>query len=103
MLAALGPGERVLVRVPVDDEAGLGLAKYSAIAHRVAQLRPRIEALGTRLAAAGRAQGEYLAGIAVDELEAQKQRLTSYQVQARFALASIYDRSADASGSEAAP
>lgn len=74
-----------------------------AFAHRVAQLRPRIEALGTRLAAAGRAQGEYLAGIAVDELEAQKQRLTSYQVQARFALASIYDRSADASGSGAAP
>jgi tetratricopeptide repeat protein len=74
-----------------------------AFAHRVAQLRPRIEALGTRLAAAGRAQGEYLAGIAVDELEAQKQRLTSYQVQARFALASIYDRSADANGSEAAP
>ena len=37
------------------------------------------------------------------EIEAQKQRLTSYQVQARFALASIYDRSADASGSEAAP
>lgn len=74
-----------------------------AFAHRVAQLRPRIEALGTRLAAAGRAQGEYLAGIAVDELEAQKQRLTSYQVQARFALASIYDRSADARGSEAAP
>jgi outer membrane protein assembly factor BamD (BamD/ComL family) len=74
-----------------------------AFAHRVAQLRPRIEALGTRLAAAGRAQGEYLAGIAVDELEVQKQRLTSYQVQARFALASIYDRSADARGSEAAP
>jgi outer membrane protein assembly factor BamD (BamD/ComL family) len=74
-----------------------------AFAHRVAQLRPRIEALGTRLAAAGRAQGEYLAGIAVDELEVQKQRLTSYQVQARFALASIYDRSADAGGSGAAP
>jgi hypothetical protein len=74
-----------------------------AFAHRVAQLRPRIEGLGTRLAAAGRAQGEYLASIAVDELEAQKQRLTSYQVQARFALASIYDRSADARGTEAAP
>ncbi len=67
-----------------------------AFAHRVAELRPRIEALGTRLAAAGRAQGDYLASIAVQELEAQKQRLASYQVQARFALASIYDRSADA-------
>jgi hypothetical protein len=74
-----------------------------AFAHRVAQLRPRIEALGTRLAAAGRAQGEYLAAIAVDELEAQKQRLTSYQVQARFALASIYDRSADTRGAGEAP
>ena len=74
-----------------------------AFAQRVAQLRPRIEALGTRLAAAGRAQGEYLASIAVDELEAQKQRLTSYQVQARFALASIYDRAADARGAGAAP
>ncbi|HJS22038.1 MAG TPA: tetratricopeptide repeat protein [Steroidobacteraceae bacterium] len=74
-----------------------------AYAYRVAQLRPRIEVLGTRLAAAGRAQGEYLASIAVDELEAQKQRLTSYQVQARFALASIYDRSADARGPDDVP
>ena len=74
-----------------------------AFAYRVAQLRPRIEALGTRLAAAGRAQGDYLAAIAVDELQAQKQRLTSYQVQARFALASIYDRAADSRGPGTAP
>jgi hypothetical protein len=74
-----------------------------AFAYRVAQLRPRIDALGTRLAAAGRAQGEYLASIAVQELEAQKQRLNSYQVQARFALASIYDRAADARNSQGAP
>lgn len=74
-----------------------------AFAYRVAQLRPRIEALGTRLAAAGRAQGDYLASIAVDELEAQKQRLASYQVQARFALASIYDRAADTRSSAGAP
>ncbi len=65
-------------------------------AQRVADLRPRIDSLVTRLAAAGRVQGEYLASIAVEELEAQKQRLASYQVQARFALASIYDRAADA-------
>jgi len=66
-----------------------------AFAVRVAALRPRIEALGTRLAAAGRAQGDYLASIAVDELEAQKDRLASYQLQARFALATIYDRAAN--------
>lgn len=69
-------------------------------AARVAGLKPRIDALGTRLAAAGRAQGEYLASIAVNELEAQKERLTSYQLQARFALATIYDRAAN---SEAKP
>jgi len=67
-----------------------------AFATRVAALTPRIEALGARLAAAGRAQGEYLAAIAVDELETQKERLASYQLQARFALATIYDRAANA-------
>jgi hypothetical protein len=68
----------------------------AGFATRVAALKPRIEALNTRLAAAGRAQGEYLAGIAITELEAQKERLASYQVQARFALAAIYDRAANA-------
>jgi hypothetical protein len=65
-------------------------------AGRVAALKPRIETLGVRLAAAGRAQGEYLASIAVRELEMQKERLATYQLQARFALATIYDRAANA-------
>jgi len=30
-------------------------------------------------------------GVAIDELTAQKQRLDTYTVQARFALAAIYD------------
>ena len=71
----------------------------AGFATRVAALKPRIDALNTRLAAAGRAQGEYLAGIAVQELEAQKERLAAYQVQARFALATIYDRAAASAGS----
>ena len=71
-----------------------------AFAGRVAALRPRIEALGVRLAAAGRAQGEYLASIAVNELETQKERLASYKLQARFALATIYDRAANAGGAQ---
>jgi hypothetical protein len=70
----------------------------AGFATRVAALKPRIEALNTRLAAASRAQGDYLAGIAINELEAQKERLASYQVQARFALATIYDRSAKSGG-----
>ena len=40
-------------------------------------------------------QGEYLAQIAVAELDQQKNRLATYQVQARFALASMYDRAAN--------
>ena len=67
----------------------------AGFATRVAALKPRIDALNTRLAAAGRAQGDYLAAIAVKELETQKERLATYQVQARFALATIYDRAAN--------
>ena len=37
-------------------------------------------------------QQEFLQGIAVEELKAQRDRLSTYMVQARFALASIYDR-----------
>ena len=70
----------------------------AGFATRVAALKPRIDALNTRLATAGRAQGNYLAGIAINELEAQKERLASYQVQARFALATIYDRAANSGG-----
>jgi hypothetical protein len=39
------------------------------------------------------AQQGFLQTIAVDELQAQKQRLDIYTVQARFALAAIYDLS----------
>jgi hypothetical protein len=39
-------------------------------------------------------QQEFLQGIAVAELKAQRDRLSTYTLQARFALASIYDRAA---------
>ena len=39
-------------------------------------------------------QRAFLQAIAVGELQAQKQRLDIYTVQARFALAAIYDRAA---------
>jgi hypothetical protein len=67
-------------------------------AARVADLRRRIDALQTRLAAAEQKQGAYLAQIAVQELEQQKARLATYQVQARFALATMYDRAANEAG-----
>jgi TolA-binding protein len=68
-------------------------------AARVASLRQRITALETRLAAAEERQSDHLAQIAVQELEQQKTRLATYEVQARFALATMYDRAANANAS----
>ena len=64
-------------------------------AARVADLKTRIEALQARLAETQGKQTEYLAQLAVHELDEQKTRLAAYQVQARFALASMYDRAAN--------
>jgi hypothetical protein len=63
-------------------------------ATRVAALKQRIDALETQLVAAEQQQRGYLATIAVRELEQQKDRLAAYQIQARFALGSMYDRAA---------
>ena len=64
-------------------------------AARVAALKSRIDALQTRLAATEQKQSAYLGQVAVAELEQQKDRLSTYQVQARFALATMYDRAAN--------
>ena len=64
-------------------------------AARVADLKARIEALQGRLAETQKKQTEYLAQLAVHELDEQKTRLAAYQVQARFALATMYDRAAN--------
>jgi hypothetical protein len=62
-------------------------------AQRVAALQARMQVLRVRLDAAAGAQETLLAGIAANELEDQRQRIADYEVQARFALAAIYDRS----------
>lgn len=72
-------------------------------ATRVAALKVRIDALQTRLADAEQRQGGYLAQVAVQELQQQKERLSTYQVQARFALATMYDRAANAEAAQKAP
>jgi hypothetical protein len=72
-------------------------------ATRVAALQKRIDSLQLRLADAERRQSGYLAQVAVHELEQQKDRLSTYQVQARFALATMYDRAANAQTPRAAP
>ena len=64
-------------------------------AARVAALKERIAALQGRLAATQEKQTRYLALLAIGELDDQKTRLAAYQVQARFALATMYDRAAN--------
>jgi hypothetical protein len=65
-------------------------------ASRIAALQQRIDALQIRLVDAAQKQDGYLAQLAVRELEGQKDRLATYQIQARFALATMYDRAANA-------
>ncbi|MBV8783092.1 MAG: hypothetical protein JOZ67_02785, partial [Gammaproteobacteria bacterium] len=69
-------------------------ANTGEFAARVAALKQRIDALQARLSATEQRQSEYLAQVAVHELEQQKDRLATYQIQARFALGSMYDRAA---------
>lgn len=76
-------------------------ARTAEFAQRVAGLGPRIDTLSSKLAQAAEAQNRYLSAIAIRELESQKERLAAYSLQARFALASIYDRASNAdSGGE---
>jgi len=72
-------------------------------AARVTSLRQRIASLQTRLAATEQRQSAYLAQLAVEELEEQKARLAAYQVQARFALATMYDRAATMGANRSKP
>lgn len=79
-------------------------ARTAQFAQRVQGLEPRIDRLSARLASAATAQNQYLAAVAVKELESQKERLAAYSLQARFALASIYDRASNArDGGDGAP
>jgi hypothetical protein len=62
-------------------------------AARITALQARIAALQTRLVGTQERQNGYLAELAVAQLQQQKERLAAYRVQARFELASMYDRS----------
>jgi Tetratricopeptide repeat len=66
--------------------------RNAALAARVRQVSPRLATLQLRVENAKAAQAARLADIAVGELEQQRRRLDEYAVQARYALATIYDR-----------
>ena len=59
---------------------------------QIIALQPRIEAMQAQIDAVLIRQERQLQTVIVRELEAQKRRLASYRMQARFALATIYDQ-----------
>ena len=72
---------------------------------RISALKPRIEAMQAQIDTVLARQEGQLQIVIARELESQRQRLASYRIQARFALATIYDQTsvvATESG-EAAP
>ena len=83
-------------RGSMPDNTGL-------FAERVEALRLRLEAAQQRLAGVAKQQNGLLESLARTELEQQKERIGTYQIQARFALASIYDRAALGGGSVSTP
>jgi hypothetical protein len=72
-------------------------------ATRLEGLKTRITQLQARLTGAEQAQQTYLQQIAVAELSDQKDRLNAYEVQARFALATMYDKAASAEPAKPEP
>lgn len=66
--------------------------KFTDLTARIASLRPRVLGMQGNAQAALLKQQIFLQDVAVAELNAERDRLNTYMVQARFALASIYDR-----------
>ena len=67
-------------------------ARFERFAGRIPDLDRRIQALIPRVASLSREQQGVVQDLAVAELERQKDRLAVYAMQARFAVAQLYDR-----------
>jgi hypothetical protein len=78
----------------IDDSMRNEPLRFADLSARVYGLGPKIDGMQLRVAEALGEQRAFLQAIAVGELQAQKQRLDVYTVQARFALAAIYDLAA---------
>ena len=83
-------------RRQIDETMREEPLRFAALGDRVYGLAPRIESMKMQVEAALSRQRAFLQNIAVGELQAQKGRLDTYTIQARFALAAIYDISATA-------
>jgi hypothetical protein len=66
-----------------------------AYAGRIGAIRARMDQLQQRLADVSLEQNRFLQTLAIRELEGQKLRISTYQIQARYELAAIYDRASN--------
>jgi tetratricopeptide (TPR) repeat protein len=85
-------------RAVLVKQARTGMPENTGVfANRVEAMRARMDELQGRLGALTDKQSHYLQDIAIEELGRQKQRIETYQIQARFELAAIYDKTANPS------
>ncbi len=84
------------LRRQVDEAMRNEPLLFAEFNRRVGGLSPKIDDLKVRVEIVMDRQRAFMLGVAVDELRAQKHRLDTYTVQARFALAAIYDLAATA-------
>jgi tetratricopeptide (TPR) repeat protein len=81
-------GRRLELVAQAGETAPLDTRGFAA---RIGALAAQTDELGPRIDIVAAAQERVLAGLAVQELEAQKRRLDSYAMQAQFALAALHD------------
>jgi hypothetical protein len=81
-------------RRQIDESIDNEPLMFGGLNDRVESLSPRIDALKARVENAMSRQKAFMDGVAIEELTARRQRLGTYTVQARFALAAIYDLAA---------
>jgi len=78
-------------------------AQNEALAKRLAELKPRIEHVHTRAIAMRDREMLAVANLAVQELEAEKDRIREYTLEARYSLATLYDRASKPAASKEGP
>ncbi len=72
-------------------------------ASRITGVRTRIDTLQARLAEVAGRQNRYLQELAIRELGNQRRRIETYQIQARYELAAIYDKAVNDKPAGGAP
>jgi hypothetical protein len=97
--AALNEAQNRWARV--QKARGSAPQNTGEFAARVVALNERLSALRASLMVTEQRQDRFLTRLAQQELLAQKERLAAYEVQARFALADIYDRAVSANPGDA--